>query len=193
MTKSTTTVRATPREFYEWLDGQMHFTVDVCANEQNHKHPRFFSPEDNGLAQTWEGETFFMNPPYGREIVEWMKKARDSAILDNAMGACLVPARVDTEWWRLCVLQQDPKVAAGRLRSVHFDTDSLVHWYRWDRINIGVYFHDERIAFDGMETGAPFPAAVVFMGAPRRRPIAPQLLSTLPSDRDWPLLVAQWP
>lgn len=191
MTKSSTTVRKTPKEFYDWLDGQMHFTVDVCANEKNHQHPRYFSPEDNGLAQSWEGETFFMNPPYGREITDWMKKARDSAIIDNAMGVCLVPARVDTEWWRLTVLQTDRR--AGKLRNVHFDQEASVVWYRWYRLTVGVYFHDERIAFDGMENGAPFPASVIFFGAPRRRPVKPMLVSTLPAHRDWPLLVAQWP
>lgn len=191
MTKSSTTVRATPKEFYDWLDGQLHFTVDVCANEKNHQHPRYFSPADNGLAQSWEGETFFMNPPYGREIDGWMRKARDSAILDNAMGACLVPARVDTAWWRGSVMQADKK--AGRLRSVFFDEAAGVLWYRWERLVVGVYFHDQRLAFDGMETGAPFPAAVVFMGSPRRRPVKPQLLSSLPGDRDWQLLVAYWP
>jgi hypothetical protein len=81
MTASTTTVRATPQETYDYLDGQMHFTIDVCANEKNHKHPRYFSERDNGLAQSWEGETFFCNPPYGKQIFGWVSKARDSCMV----------------------------------------------------------------------------------------------------------------
>jgi site-specific DNA-methyltransferase (adenine-specific) len=36
-----------------------------------------------------------MNPPYGREIGVWMKKAKNS----NTTVVCLVPARTDTKWW----------------------------------------------------------------------------------------------
>jgi site-specific DNA-methyltransferase (adenine-specific) len=191
MTASTTTVRKTPVEFYAWLDGQLHFTVDVCADEKNHQHPRYFSEKDNGLLQSWEGETFFMNPPYGAQILSWMKKARDSCILDSAMGALLVPARVDTGWWRQCVMQSDG--AAGRLRSMNFDAKNQVLWFRWERLTVGLYHHDQRICFDEMSTGAPFPASVIFMAHPRRRPVKPQLLSSLPDTRDWTLLVEQWP
>ncbi len=39
-----------------------------------------------------------MNPPYGREIGKWMKKAFESASI-GATVVCLVPARTDTSWW----------------------------------------------------------------------------------------------
>ncbi|MCC6178838.1 MAG: hypothetical protein IT305_26320 [Chloroflexi bacterium] len=191
MTASTTMVRATPPHIYDWLDGLMHFTIDVCANEENAKHPKFFSEADNGLAQSWEGETFWMNPPYGRQIGGWMAKARDSAMLERAMGLALVPARVDTDWWQNFVMCRDQK--PGRLRSVAFVPHTGVHWYRWDRLITGVYFHDERLPFDGMETGAPFPSAMVFYAHPTRRPVAPALASSLPANRDWAFLVEGWP
>lgn len=198
MTASTTTVRETPKEIYEYLDGQMHFTIDVCANEKNHKHPRYFSEDDNGLAQSWEGETFFCNPPYGKQIFGWVSKARDSCIHDGAMGALVLPARVDTDWWRIGVLQarvsrNHDAPAAGRLRDSRFDARNEVWWLRFERLVVGIHYWDERIAFDGLETGAPFPAAFVFMGAPRRRPVSPALLSSLPDRRDWRLLAEGWP
>lgn len=191
-TARTTTVRKTPLEFFTWLDGMLHFTVDVCADEKNHQHPRYFSEEDNGLLQSWEGETFWCNPPYGTQIGSWLRKGRDSCILDNAMGAFLVPARVDTMWWRHFVMQADR--AAGKLRTSLYDDENGVLWFRWERLTVGVYFHDERLAFDEMSTGAPFPSAVVFMGHPRgRRPVKPGLDSSLPDNREWKLLVEQWP
>jgi len=199
MTASTTNVRATPKEIYDFLDGQMHFTIDVCANEQNYKHPRYFSEKDNGLAQSWEGETFFCNPPYGRQIGGWIAKARDSAIYDSAMGTLLVPARVDTDWWRVGVLQErtwdrkDAQHAAGRLRDSRFDDRNQVWWLRFERLVVGIHYWDERIAFDGMESGAPFPAAFVFMGPPGYRPGRPRLPSSLPDRREWPMLVEGWP
>lgn len=191
MTASTTTVRSTPPELYDWIDGQLHFTVDVCATEANAKHPRFFSPEDNGLAQDWSGETFWMNPPYGREILGWMRKARDEAMLNQALGCALVPARVDTDWWRSTVMQADGE--AGRLRLTTWHAKSEVLWMRWEHLTVGVHFYDTRIKFDDMETGAPFPAAFVFLSSTRRRPVDPRLLSTLPGNRSWRLLVEGWP
>lgn len=191
MTASTNMRRATPVYFYAWLDAQLHFTIDVCADERNHKHPRYFSERDNGLAQSWAGETFFMNPPYGRQTGEWMRKARDEAMFSRAMGACLVPARVGVTWWREAVKCLDG--AAGKLRDVRVMPKIDLTWYRFTNLNVGLYFHDERIEFDGLETGAPFDAAVVFYAHPTRRPVSPRVPSSMPMHREWPLLVEGWP
>lgn len=40
----------------------------------------------------------WMNPPYGRTIGDWMRKAYESAQA-GALVVCLVPARTDTVWW----------------------------------------------------------------------------------------------
>ncbi len=183
--------RATPEYFYDWLDGMLHFTVDVCADERNHKHARYFSEKDNGLAQSWAEESVFMNPPYGRQSPDWMRKLRDECMFSRAMGVALVPARVGVDWWRLYVKQLDGK--AGKLRDVRVMPRYDLTWCRFERLTVGLYFHDQRIEFDGMETGAPFDAAVIFYGHPSRRPVKPRIVSTLPPGRDWPLLVEGWP
>lgn len=190
LTASTNNTRATPQWFFDWIDGQLHFTVDVCANEVNAKHPRFFTEHDNGLAQSWADETVWMNPPYGAEAPQWMAKLRDSAIEDRTMGCALVPARVGVEWWRRYVLQLDGE--AGKLRDVRVMPGLPLSWFKWQRLTVGIYFHDTRIQFDGMDTGAPFDAAVIFFGHPTRRPVKPRIVSTLPPGRDWPLLVEGW-
>lgn len=187
MTASTNMRRATPEYFYNWLDGQLNFTIDVCADEHNHKHPRYFSERDNGLAQSWAGETFWMNPPYGRQTPQWMAKARDEVMHADAMGAILVPARVGTDWWRRYVLQHDG--AAGKLRETRGHPTIPIVWYRWTSLTVGVYFHDERIEFDGLETGAPFDAAVILLSTSRRRVVRPRILSSLPGHREWPMIV----
>lgn len=183
--------RATPEYFYRWLDGQMRFTVDVCASEENAKHPRFWSVKENGLAQSWLDETYFKNPPYGRQTPMWMARARDACMYERAMGCSLVPARVGVDWWRRYVLQLDGE--AGRLKHLHQAPGLPLIWWRWERLVVGVYFHDERIEFDGLETGAPFDAAVIFMGHPSRRPVKPRVVPSLPGHRSWPLLVKDWP
>lgn len=189
MTKSSGTDRATPPEIYAWLDGQMHFTVDVCASKRNTKHARFYDVEKNGLAQSWEGETFWCNPPYGKELGQWMDKARDSAMHSNAMGVCLVPARVDVGWWHNFVYCRDGR--AGGLRKASFDHTSAVQWLLFDRLIVGVYFHDQRICFDGLES-APFPSAFVFFGSRNRQPHNPVIDPDLPDSRKWPMLVKGW-
>ncbi len=75
--------------------------VDPCANaEKTVPAGQHFTREDDGLAQPWEG-TVFMNPPYGREIDAWVTKLLDEYTAGRVTQAiALVPARVDTEWFR---------------------------------------------------------------------------------------------
>lgn len=40
----------TPREFFERLDGEFHFDLDVCAFPYNAKCPAYFTKEDDGWA-----------------------------------------------------------------------------------------------------------------------------------------------
>ena len=58
----------TPREFFERLDGEFHFDLDVCAFPHNAKCPAYFTKEDDGLAREWGNRTCWMNPPYGKAI-----------------------------------------------------------------------------------------------------------------------------
>jgi site-specific DNA-methyltransferase (adenine-specific) len=92
---SETDLWSTPQDFFERLDDEFHFTLDPCATIDNAKCQRFFTVEDDGLAQNWDGERVFMNPPYGRGIGAWVKKAYES----KALVVCLLPARTDTRWW----------------------------------------------------------------------------------------------
>jgi len=65
---------ATPQDFFDMINREFHFTLDVCASEWNHKTEHYFSTADDGLRQTWSG-TVWMNPPYGKDIAAWMAKA----------------------------------------------------------------------------------------------------------------------
>ncbi|HLP99191.1 MAG TPA: DNA N-6-adenine-methyltransferase [Sideroxyarcus sp.] len=75
---SKTDLWATPQDFFDKLNAEFGFELDVCATPDNAKCSRFFTKDDNGLAQEWLGKVW-MNPPYGREIGAWMKKAHESA------------------------------------------------------------------------------------------------------------------
>ena len=121
----------TPQDFFDKLDAEFHFTLDVCALPSSAKCSRYFTPEDDGLAQDWSGEIVWMNPPYGKTIGAWMAKALD-ATTKGATVVCLVPSRTDTRWWHSYV--------EGKAE---------------------VRFVKGRLKFGGSKNSAPFPSAVV--------------------------------
>lgn len=59
---------ATPTDLFRVLDWEIGFTLDPCATEHNAKRKKFFTKEEDGLAQSWANETGFKNAPSGREI-----------------------------------------------------------------------------------------------------------------------------
>lgn len=91
------------------------FDLDPCASAENAKCPRFFTKEDDGLAQTWTGRVF-MNPPYGRTIGAWMQKAWQASQTSAELVVCLVPARTDTNWWHDWAMRGEIIFIKGRLR-----------------------------------------------------------------------------
>ncbi len=105
---------ATPQDLFDSLDAEFGFTLDVCASVDNAKCARFYSEQDDGLAQSWEG-VCWMNPPYGREIGRWMAKAKAAAAV-GATVVCLVPARTDTSWWWDNCGDQEIRFLRGRLK-----------------------------------------------------------------------------
>ena len=122
---------ATPTDVFTTLSHKYGpFDVDVCAIADNAKCPRYFSPEQNGLLQPWEGRCW-CNPPYGRTIGLWVRKAWESS-LSGATVVCLLPARTDTRWWH----------------------DYVARYGK-------VEFLRGRIRFGGGKHAAPFPSAVV--------------------------------
>lgn len=73
----------TPLDFFEELDREFHFTLDPCSTDENAKCQKHFTIKEDGLAQSWKGETVFCNPPYGRELPKWIKKC-----FDESHGGC---------------------------------------------------------------------------------------------------------
>lgn len=67
---------------------------DPCAKPAH--APIGLAGRENGLAATWRGHVF-LNPPYGRGIGAWIRKAITEP-LDEAI--LLIPARTDTRWFQ---------------------------------------------------------------------------------------------
>ena len=111
---SKTDLWYTPEDFFKKYDDKYKFELDVCATDDNAKCARYFTEEIDGLSQEWKG-VCWMNPPYGRTIKDWMKKAYESS-LTGATVVCLVPARTDTNWWHDYAIKGEIEFIKGRLK-----------------------------------------------------------------------------
>ena len=113
---SKTDLWATPQNFFDRLDSEFNFTLDPCSDGNNNKCKRYFTKEDDGLVQDWSGESVFMNPPYGRVIGDWIKKAYKES-LKGATVVCLIPSRTDTKYWHEYVMKaEEIRFVKGRLK-----------------------------------------------------------------------------
>ena len=129
---SATNEWATPQDFFDKLDRIYRFTLDPCCTHSSAKCSTYYTQEDDGLSKSWEGHTVFMNPPYGREIKDWIKKAYNEGQKRDTLVVCLIPARTDTKYWHdYCMKASEIMLVKGRLK------------------------------FGGSANRAPFPSAVV--------------------------------
>lgn len=124
---------ATPPAFFAALDAEFHFTLDPCATRKNAKCSRFYTIEDDGLTQNWGGQRVFCNPPYGRKIGAWVRKAYEESRKPGTLVVMLIPARTDTAYFH----------------------DYIYHKAKEVRFIRG------RLHFNEAENAAPFPSMVV--------------------------------
>lgn len=121
---------STPQDFFEEYNRIYRFTLDVCATPANKKASKYYTIASHacyemlwdgeclgldGLAHDWGTERCWMNPPYGREIIQWMRKAYEAS-QNGALVVCLVPSRTDTAWWHDYAMQGDVTFIRGRLK-----------------------------------------------------------------------------
>jgi phage N-6-adenine-methyltransferase len=111
---SATDLWFTPQSFFNKYNEIYKFELDVCAIPENTKCEKYFTPEIDGLKQEWNG-ICWMNPPYGRTIKHWVKKAYESSV-NGATVVCLLPARTDTSWWHDYCIKGQIEFIRGRLK-----------------------------------------------------------------------------
>lgn len=93
MLSSNTDLWETPQDFFDKLNKEFHFDLDVCALPENAKCEKYFTPEQDGLSKEWHG-TCWMNPPYGRQIGAWVKKAYETSVSSGG-GSCMLASCED--------------------------------------------------------------------------------------------------
>jgi len=105
----------TPQYVFGILNKEFNFQLDVCATSENAKCKTYFDKHVDGLKQEWSPFRCWMNPPYGKNISLWMKKAYQES-QQGALIVCLVPSRTDTRWWHNWAMKAgEIRLIAGRL------------------------------------------------------------------------------
>ena len=113
----------TPNSLYQHLYQEFGFDLDAAANELNAKHPNYISPEEDALSTDWSlrGKNVWLNPPYGRNVKQWMKKAYEESL----KGICVVVlifARTDTDWWHKYARKAaEIRMVKGRVKFIRED------------------------------------------------------------------------
>lgn len=135
MTKGLTStgniVAETPKYLFDKISSIFNFSLDVCALPENAKCENYYTPKDDGLSKPWRGGVW-CNPPYGREISSWVKKAYEESQKEyNSFVLMLLPARTDTKWW-----------------------------WDWVQGKATLFFIKGRVKFGDHNVGAPFPSVL---------------------------------
>ena len=89
----------TPQYLFDRLNEIFTFNLDACADETNHKVPFYFTKEDDALCKSWGGYRTWCNPPYGRQIGQWVQKAAETVRDNHSVVVMLLPARTETKWY----------------------------------------------------------------------------------------------
>ena len=135
MTKGLTStgniVTETPKYLFDKISSIFNFSLDACALPENAKCESYYTPKDDGLSKPWRGGVW-CNPPYGREILSWVKKAYEESQKEyNSFVLMLLPARTDTKWW-----------------------------WDWVQGKATLFFIKGRVKFGDHNVGAPFPSVL---------------------------------
>ena len=132
MVSSKSNEWSTPQEFFDNLNNEFGFTLDPASTHENAKCKKHYTIKDDGLNQDWSNEMVFLNPPYGGNTREWIKKAYYEN-LKGAVVVCLIVSSTDRSYWHDYI----------------FPYAAQIRWIRG------------RLKFGGSKSSAPFASAVV--------------------------------
>lgn len=107
---------ATPQDLFDRLNAIHHFNLDPASTDDNAKCKKHFTEKDDGLSQNWGGYSVFCNPPYGKAIPLWVKKAYEESQKPNTRVVMLIPARTDTAWFHDYCVKGKIEFLRGRLK-----------------------------------------------------------------------------
>jgi len=125
----------TPQKLFDEYNQKHNFEIDLAATPQNAKCPKFFTKDDDALTKPWDFKSAWCNPPYGRGVGEWVKKAAEESRKYKSKIVMLLPVRTDTKWFH--------------------------NYIFCPRSNCTIIYIKGRLKFGGHQNSAPFPSMVV--------------------------------
>jgi hypothetical protein len=123
--------------------------LDPCSNQYSVVQAmlEYVQPRHNGLLESWDYPTIYVNPPYGADrvarttIKNWLRKCAEAHAQYGSEVLALVPVATNTAHWKLYV----------------FDAATAV-----------AFLYDTRLKFlvngEGGGKGAPMSCAMVYWG-----------------------------
>ena len=117
----------TPQKFYDKLNEEFGFTLDAAATDNSAKCDIYYTPKTDTLSAPWditEGAVF-CNPPYGRQIGRWVRKAYEESQKGITI-VLLIPARTDTTYFHDYIFgKAEVRFLRGRLKFTDEDGNSF--------------------------------------------------------------------
>lgn len=123
--------RGTNAEFFAQMVARFGpFDLDVAAARHNTKCERYYTIDDDGLDQDWNG-VIWCNPPYSN-IGEWVEKAwHEMGVARARRVVMLLPAnRTEQRWWQQAV---EPQRDGKRRGDITLTVEFLPGRMRFDR------------------------------------------------------------
>lgn len=103
----------TPPEIFDPLMAEFIFDLDAAADPVTKRLPVYLinalSPEE------WPGKRIWLNPPYGRKLEPFVRRAAEEADKGKLVVA-LIPFRCRAAWWHEAVLGRAAEVRCIRKR-----------------------------------------------------------------------------
>tara|TARA_R110002020_G_scaffold42879_1_gene125116 strand:+ start:508 stop:1137 length:630 start_codon:yes stop_codon:yes gene_type:complete len=112
----------TPKPLFDRLNREFNFELDAAALKHTALMDNYYGPDhedgsrtDALALQDWEGQSIFVNPPYGRSVGDWIKKGWEESLKGKTV-VMLVMACTDTIWWHNWAWQADQiRLMKGRV------------------------------------------------------------------------------
>lgn len=106
----------TPPEIFQKLNEEFNFDLDAAADSENTLCDRFLGKQADALSPApWPGYRIFLNPPYGRMLEPFVRRAAKEAALGKVVVA-LVPLRTRAAWFHEAVIGRASEVRCVRKR-----------------------------------------------------------------------------
>jgi hypothetical protein len=140
------------RAIREFFSGRIE--LDPCSNKHSivKAQVEYCLPDTDGLRESWDYCTIFVNPPYGADrkrgttIRDWLRRCAEANAKHGSEVLALVPVAVNTRHWKL---------------------------YVWGAATAIAFLYDTRLRFlvngrDGGK-GAPMACAMLYWGTQYER------------------------